>query len=597
MALLSKKASESFEVSWEVLRAYFREHRSAIITISVLGITAAVFDAAVPLIVGMFFDALLNLDAMFSFRNITLPQWAAVLIFFVVVQLIANLISWANDRKTRKLGTHIHATYPARAAAYLLLLPISFHKEEKTGEVWDRITRSGNALSSIIERVIINLAPQLLSALIGVLFAFYIQPILAAVLVAGLFVYILLLVKIVPPIVTIQKKANQAWNVAYGTAYDAVANYQAIKHVTAEKFEKRKIHQKFIGGASRLWSQVELIWSGINFYQRLTVLATQVIIFLLSVYFVQTGNLTIGGLVALNGYAALVFGPFAQLALNWQVIQNGLVSIARAENMLRLPSEAEKAGTKKVKSIEGSVEFDQVHFAYKGDNTKVLHNLSFTVHPGQIIAFVGESGVGKSTAIELISGYYFPTKGNVRIDGNNTSDLETYSLRSHIAIVPQEPVLFNDSIRMNIKYGNLNATDSEIEEAAKKAHADEFIQKFPKKYKQVVGERGIKLSVGQKQRIAIARAILRDPKILILDEPTSALDAKTEQMITESLEKLMEGRTTFIIAHRLSTVREADKILVFDKGRIVEEGKHENLIKIKDGVYRRLYEYQIGLHA
>jgi ABC-type multidrug transport system fused ATPase/permease subunit len=172
-----------------------------------------------------------------------------------------------------------------------------------------------------------------------------------------------------------------------------------------------------------------------------------------------------------------------------------------------------------------------------------------------------------------------------------------YALRKHIAIVPQEPVLFNESIRANIKYGNLRASDQEVEEAAKEAHAHEFIEKFPKKYKQVVGERGIKLSVGQKQRIAIARAILRDPKILILDEPTSALDARTEQLITESLEKLMEGRTTFIIAHRLSTVRKANKILVFEKGRIVEEGKHDELVSIPDGVYRRLYEYQIGLHA
>jgi ABC-type multidrug transport system fused ATPase/permease subunit len=169
-------------------------------------------------------------------------------------------------------------------------------------------------------------------------------------------------------------------------------------------------------------------------------------------------------------------------------------------------------------------------------------------------------------------------------------------LRKQIAIVPQEVALFNDTIYANIRYGAFSASEKEVIAAAQRAHAHDFIEKFPNKYKQIVGERGIKLSVGQKQRIAIARAILRGPKILILDEPTSALDARTEQLITESLEELMQGRTTFIIAHRLSTVRKADKILVFEKGKIVEQGKHDELIQRRDGAYRRLYEYQIGLH-
>ena len=182
------------------------------------------------------------------------------------------------------------------------------------------------------------------------------------------------------------------------------------------------------------------------------------------------------------------------------------------------------------------------------------------------------------------------------VDGHDTKEFDLTALRSGIAIVPQEPVLFNDTVMMNIKYGKLGATDEEAIEAAKKAHAQEFIEELPSKYNQIVGERGVKLSVGQKQRIAIARAILRNPSILILDEPTSALDAETEKFIAESFEKLMERRTTFIIAHRLSTVRKADRIFVFEGGTIVEEGKHDELLKIKDGVYRRLHDYQVGIH-
>ena len=197
----------------------------------------------------------------------------------------------------------------------------------------------------------------------------------------------------------------------------------------------------------------------------------------------------------------------------------------------------------------GSVQFKNVSFSYD-KKTTVLDGLNFKVNQGERIAFVGKSGVGKSTTIDLISGYYFPTKGAVLIDEHDTQAFDLTALRNGIAVVPQEPVLFNDTVIMNIRYGKLEATDSEVVEAAKKARAHEFIDELPEKYNQIVGERGVKLSVGQKQRIAIARAILRNPAILILDEPTSALDAETEKQIAKSFDELMKGRTTFIIAHR-----------------------------------------------
>jgi ABC-type multidrug transport system fused ATPase/permease subunit len=208
---------------------------------------------------------------------------------------------------------------------------------------------------------------------------------------------------------------------------------------------------------------------------------------------------------------------------------------------------------------------------------------------------VGESGSGKSTLISLISAYYFPQEGKVLVDDVETSKYNLTSLRKQISIVPQEISLFNDTLEMNIKYGSFDATKEQVTEACKQAHIYEYIETLPDKFETVVGERGVKLSVGQKQRIAIARAILQNPKILILDEPTSALDAITEKKITESLDLLMKERTTFIIAHRLSTVRKADKIFVFNKGEIVETGNHDELLKIKNGYYKKLHDYQIGL--
>jgi ABC-type multidrug transport system fused ATPase/permease subunit len=246
------------------------------------------------------------------------------------------------------------------------------------------------------------------------------------------------------------------------------------------------------------------------------------------------------------------------------------------------------------KKLAGNVAFENVSFAYpKGK--PVLQDVSFSVRPGEKVALVGESGVGKTTIIDLLSGFYFPKKGKILIDGTDVRRMDLAAYRSRIGVVPQEPALFNDTVENNIRYGNPGRSRKELIAAAKEAHAHEFIEAFPKKYRQIVGWRGIKLSIGQKQRIALARAFLRGPDILILDEPTSALDAKSEHFIKNSLKKLMEGRTTFIIAHRLSTVREADNILVFKEGKIVEQGNHEQLIKIPNGVYRSLHEFQSGI--
>ena len=304
--------------------------------------------------------------------------------------------------------------------------------------------------------------------------------------------------------------------------------------------------------------------------------------------------MTLGELLAFNAYAAMIFGPFVTIARNWQTIQNGIINIQETEKILEMDTENYHPENAINLDLRGDIELRNVNFYYDKEKP-VLQDISFSVKAGEIIALVGESGVGKSTLIDLISAYHFPIDGEVLIDGHDIRRINLNQLRSQIAVVPQEVVLFNDTIRTNIKYGNFNSTDEEMMVASKKAHALDFIERFPDKWEQIVGERGVKLSVGQKQRVAIARAILRNPKILILDEPTSALDAGSEKIITQSLEELMAGKTTFIIAHRLSTVRKADKIIVFKEGRIIESGKHADLIHMDGGEYKRLYDLQIGL--
>lgn len=305
--------------------------------------------------------------------------------------------------------------------------------------------------------------------------------------------------------------------------------------------------------------------------------------------------MTIGQLVMFNGYSAMFFGPFVRLGTNWQWLQNGLVNLQKAEELFREKPEKylpEKAV--KIKDIKGDINFENVSFGYAGKKKMTLENVSFGIKSGEVVALVGESGVGKTTLIDLISLYYRPAKGKILIDGIDNRKLDLKFLRSKIAVVPQDITLFNDTVKNNVRYGSFLATDKEIELATKMAHADHFINAFPKKYDQLVGERGIKLSTGQRQRAALARAFLRNPKILILDEPTSALDARSESYIQDALQKLMKDKTTFIIAHRLSTVRKADKIIVLEKGKIAEIGKHEELIQKENGIYRKLYELQIG---
>ena len=595
---MNKKPSKMKETrkAWGILLKHLKDYKPSLVLLAVLGVISAMANGIVPYIVGSFLDALIDLSKTLSVGELTISAWLGLLLLWVFVQLAANVVDWIIDRRGRALRMAMQLGYQAKGFAHLLFVPLAFHKDEKIGELSDHLSKTSWQIASIAENILASLTPPILSVVVGFTVTLLINPLFTLVLVLGVIIYILMLIKLVVPTTNLLEEGHSAWTNAYADALQAVTNIQSVKHMATEEYEKGKIEKSFLGHATKLWNKLQFIWSSINFYQRMIVLVTQAVIFFLSVYFIQQGQLTIGELVALNGYAALLFGPFVMLGHEWQTLQNGLVGIKQAEEKIFATKQEiyHPANAYTPSKIRGAVHFENVSFSYDG-TTPVLDGLNFKVEYGERIAFVGKSGVGKSTTIDLISGYYFPTKGKVLVDEHDTRTFDLTALRSGIAVVLQEPVLFNDTVMMNIRYGMLKATDAEVIEAAKKARAHEFIEELPEKYNQLVGERGIKLSVGQKQRIAIARAMLRNPSILILDEPTSALDAETEKQITESFEELMKGRTTFIIAHRLSTVRKADRILVFDKGKIVEEGKHEDLAKQDSGIYKRLHDYQIGL--
>jgi subfamily B ATP-binding cassette protein MsbA len=288
----------------------------------------------------------------------------------------------------------------------------------------------------------------------------------------------------------------------------------------------------------------------------------------------------------------MIADPISKLGTINTVIQNALASAERIFEVIDItPTIREKENAIEVQDINGRVEFKSVHFKYEKDGKEVLSDINLTVQPGEILALVGRSGAGKTSLVNLIPRFYDPSSGTISIDRHDLKDLKLEPIRKQMGIIPQETVLFSGSIRDNIAYAKIEATDEEIEKAARMANAHDFIIGLPVGYNSKVGERGVRLSGGERQRIAIARALLRNPKILIFDEATSSLDSESERQVQEAMQRLMTGRTVFIIAHRLSTVQHADKIIVIEEGKIAEQGKHGDLLS-KGGIYKKLYEMQ-----
>jgi ABC-type multidrug transport system fused ATPase/permease subunit len=486
--------------------------------LSALGLISAVSNGFIPYITGRFFDALIGLSHGESATGFAgFPLWGILLFVWAVVQLIANNIDWIMDRSRRRVDTKLHMNIQVSGFSHLFRLPISFHKNTHINGVIQKISQlSWRALA--IMRTIIDVTPQFLSIIIGITLAASINMFLASILVVGVLVYIALLFKVLFPIAAIDSAAHRVWNEKWDNAAAAVQQIESVKQAATEEYESQKVHEGLLGEAYRLWYQIERAWSNVAFFQRTIVFFTQLTVFIFSVQFVAKGIITIGELVALNGYALMFFGPFVELGYSWQVIQNGITAAAHAEDVYNESEEQYNPPHAVSPNItSGNVQFDNVSFDYGENKSVILSDVSFHVKAGEVVALVGESGVGKSTTVALISGYYFPTAGVVSVDGVDTRKYNLTHLRKQIGVVPQEVALFNDTIKENIRYGIPNATDEEIKKAAKEAHIHEFIDSLPDRYGTIVGERGIKLSVGQKQRVAIARAILRDPKILIME--------------------------------------------------------------------------------
>lgn len=571
-----------------VVFKYTNKHTKGFRVLIALTFVLSVSTAFVPYLWGLFIDSLTQYTSNSSIISfIEHPSFMLGLLF--ALKVANTTLEWIKDLKQKKIEETVRTTYRLNASYHISKLPISFHTHNKLGESVEKLQRAQGGLQTILTHTILESIPALLTSAIMVGIIFSISKIFGVIALSGLLLCAVVSFLNLKPMAEIQRQSQKNYKHMWGKIADIMNNFRTVKDFSTEDYEYRNIFDNFKNKVFPLWLQFYKKQRGNSFLQNYIILLSMIAIFSLSLYFIFEGSMTIGELVAINGLIS--FGPILKIINTRGVLQNSIISIEEAEEILATPTEIyQPEGAAQISRLEGAVEFKNVSFAYE-NNTLVFSNLCFSVKAGESIAFVGESGVGKSTIIDLLLGYYFPSEGEIFFDGVDNRKIPLKLLRHHMAVVPQEITLFNDTVLNNIRYGSFDASDDAIKIAAAKAHCTEFIEKFPLKWDQVVGERGMKLSVGQKQRIAIARAFLRDPAILILDEPTSALDAHSEKVITKSVESLLKGRTTFIVAHRLSTVRNADRIFVFKNGQIVEDGDHKTLLA-QGGEYAHLHNLQ-----
>ena len=518
-----------------------------------------------------------------------------ILLFVLMWLTIDQIHNWTtrySDRQGVYTSWDVDYRIFTGCLFHLIRLPMSFLSEQRLGKIVQRAERGSDSLGRIIRDVLFSLIPHFLSLTVAFAVMFWIRWQLAILVLVTVILYAVAMTSSNKKIVVINREMRKLWEEAWGHMWDVVNNIKAVKANTNEEFEIKRIESNF-GTCYLREREAQELRNKIQAYEHFVFGGGAVITISLGALMLRWGMIDAGGLFSFLGYINLAYTPFSRLSHNWRFVLETLVVEERVAKFLEEKEEDFESGSEQ--KISGDVEFCGVTFKYGESGSEILKNISLTVKEGETVAIVGESGVGKTTLIDLISRYYDPAEGRITIGGKDIRDWKLTSLRSQIAVVPQDVSLFNDTIRLNIAYGDVeNISDNvKIEDVAKASYAHNFIQseRFANGYDQLVGERGIKLSAGQKQRVAIARALIRDPKILILDEATSALDSESEMYVQQALEVLIKSRTTFIIAHRLSTVKKADKIVVMHDGRVAEVGKHEELIA-KNGIYKKLIDLQ-----
>lgn len=514
-----------------------------------------------------------------------------MLLAYGALRLAASLFNELRDAVFARVRYHAMRGISQRVLSHLYSLSLSYHLDRKTGGITRDLERGTNSLSSILNYLVFNIIPTAAEfTLVAIILLGQYEPRFALVTFATVTAYIVFTLLVTNWRMHFRHTMNRLESKANSFAVDGMLNYETVKYFTNEKYELEnydKTLEEWEAAAVKSQNSMSLL----NFGQGAVIAIGVTFMMIYAAQGVVAGTMTLGDLVLVNALMLQLFLPLNFLGIIYRALKYSLADMDMMLKLLdtkRTIDNKENAGVLQVSAAH--IRFDHVAFRYN-DDREILKDICFEIPSGHKVAVVGPSGAGKSTLSRLLFRFYETTRGCITIDGQDLRDVTQQSLRDNIGIVPQDTVLFNHTIEHNIRYARLDATEDEIIHAARMANIHDFIDSLPEKYQTVVGERGLKLSGGEKQRIAIARVILKNPKILVFDEATSSLDSKSEKLILSSLKAVADKHTTLVIAHRLSTIIDADNIIVLDQGEIVEQGSHQQLLK-QQGLYAHLWKLQ-----
>ena len=528
------------------------------------------------------------IDEVLADKNGTMLNWIAASIIAIFV--VRGLFWYGQNYLMSYVGQSVIIDIRAAVFKKLQRLSVSFYDKNKTGTIMSYVTNDVNALQSAMVENTIEMITEGFILIGSVVAMIYLDWRLTLFTVCTFPVVLWFMEFFGKKIRKTGGRIQECTADITSVLQESVASARVIKSFVREDYEVDRFDVENRANFRANMKNAQLMATLTPVVELVAAIGVTMIIWY-GGNNVINGTITAGSLVAFLTYAVNISNPIKRLTRVIGNIQKALAAAQRVFMIIDMPEEiAESRDAKQLPEVSGKVEYQNVSYAYD-DKGNVITDLSFSVKPGEVIAIVGPSGAGKSTIANLLPRFYDVNKGDIKIDGHSVREVTLDSLREQVGIVPQETMLFNGSVYNNILYGRLDATKEEIEAAAKAANAHDFIMQLTDGYETKLGDRGVNLSGGQRQRIAIARAILKNPRILILDEATSALDTESERVVQEALDRLMVGRTSFVIAHRLSTVKNADKILVLEKGNLVESGTHDELLAL-DGLYAHLYKIQ-----
>lgn len=562
---------------------YLWQYRGRILAALACLVLAKIANVGVPLVFKEMIDS-------FADSRLALP--VLLLSLYGVLRFSTSLFTELREILFARVTQRVIRRVALEVFQHLHNLSLRFHLARQTGGISRDLERGTRSISSLISYTLYSILPTLIEVflVLGILFVRY-DIIFVLITLASLTAYVVFTVKVSDWRINIRRAVNENDSAANSRAIDSLINYETVKYFNNEHWEAQRYDAQLVQlEAASVRSQTTLAYLNLG-QQGIIALGVTAMMWHAAAGVVD-GSMTIGDLVLVNAFLIQLYIPMNFLGIVYREIRQALADIERMFALLGSEREIVDRADAQTLSAHSpvTVEFCAVDFAYDSKRT-ILHGISFQIPAGKNVAVVGASGSGKSTLARLLYRFYDVQGGSVRINGEDIRNLTQASLRAAIGIVPQDTVLFNESILYNIRYGRPEASDTDVYQAAQAAHLHQFIESLPDGYQTQVGERGLKLSGGEKQRVAIARALLKNPQLLIFDEATSALDSKTERAIQSELELASRGRTSLIIAHRLSTIMQADNILVMDNGQIIEQGRHSELLA-RGGTYARMWALQ-----